>query len=175
MDSVLRISTPKHMAVAAEAACYNATYFLDRFNEAKIPSTADLTDAGYAADCAVTLGSTAPAVLAVAQRYHQILGVADRLISDVGALSKFKAHAANVTALWALSERRMRVMNQEQDEQAAKVGRRPNAYRCARQGCLVEAMTQAAPKKCGGPCLEELKPSYCSRDCQMAVSTRSVL
>ena len=82
---------------------------------------------------------------------------------------------ANETALWVLSERKRRTMNQSQDEQAAKVGKRSNAYRCAREGCPVEATAQAALKKCDGPCPEELKPSYCSEDCQKAVSSRSVL
>lgn len=174
MDSALHITTPKHMATAAVAGCHNATHFLNRFNNADIPNTSDIINAGYCADSAVTLGSTAPAVLAVAQRYHQILAVADQLIADPEALRSFKEHAANVTALWGLSERRMRAMNREKEEQAAKEGRRPNAYQCAQEGCPITATAQAALKRCGGPCPEVRKPTYCSRECQKAVRVRTL-
>lgn len=159
-------------AIAATAACYNAGFYLDRFNKEEIPYTSDLTHAGYCAEIAIVMGRTSPMILHVAQRYHQILAKADQIV-DADVRPKFKADAAKQVHLWELLERRDKVMGRAKEEREAKERRRPNAYRCAREGCPMKATSQAGLKRCGGPCPDELKPSYCSKDCQNQVSMLS--
>ncbi|KZT63414.1 hypothetical protein DAEQUDRAFT_133399 [Daedalea quercina L-15889] len=66
-----------------------------------------------------------------------------------------------------LERRRCIVMKWAEEQRDAKKRRKPNAYRCAREGCPVQATSQAALKRCGGPCPEEYKPYYCSKECQL--------
>lgn len=77
-------------------------------------------------------------VLHVAQSYRQILAVADQIV-DEDVRPKFKADSAKQVQLWAVLERRDPVMGRAKAEREAKVRPRPNAYRCAREGCPVQA------------------------------------
>lgn len=161
--------TQKDKAIAATAACYNADYYLERFNREEIPHTSDITNAALCADCAATLGCTAPSVLHVGQRYRQILSHADNIV-DPDALQEFKFMATRVDMLWGLVERRDKVMDAARRKREAKERRKPNAYQCANEGCPVRASSQMGLKQCAGPCPEEYKPSYCSKECQRKVS-----
>lgn len=51
-----------------------------------------------------------------------------------------------------------------------KVTRAPNQYRCAADGCGVQAAHKHALRRCAGPCPSDCKPHYCSTDCQQRVS-----
>ncbi|CAL1699049.1 unnamed protein product, partial [Somion occarium] len=44
----------------------------------------------------------------------------------------------------------------------------PNAYRCAAPGCGIEGTKKSALLKCAGKCPPDVKPSYCSKECQKA-------
>ena len=51
-------------------------------------------------------------------------------------------------------------------KQDAKVEKGGNAYICAGPGCKVGAMEKKALMMCGGKCAKEVKPHYCSKECQ---------
>lgn len=51
----------------------------------------------------------------------------------------------------------------------AKIEKRPNAYHCAADGCPIKATQKAGLLRCAGPCLHDIKPSYCSKQCQVKV------
>ena len=51
----------------------------------------------------------------------------------------------------------------------AKFVAQPNVYRCAAPGCNIYAVHKSAFRTCGGPCLPENKPRYCSELCQTEV------
>lgn len=72
--------------------------------------------------------------------------------------------------LWRLVERRGKAMDAAKRKREAKERRKPNAYQCANDGCPVRAASQMGLKQCAGPCPEEYKPSYCSKECQRKVS-----
>lgn len=56
---------------------------------------------------------------------------------------------------------------------AAKVAQRPNAYRCAVPNCGIRATSRSALRRCGGNCAPDVKPYYCSMDCQERVRVHS--
>lgn len=97
------------------------------------------------------------------------MSLADRIV-DVDARPKFKSDAAYNTYLWAVVDRREKVMDEAARKRQEKERRKPNAYQCAREGCPVQATSKMALRKCGGPCPTHYKPSYCSRECQQVVS-----
>ncbi|RPD57293.1 hypothetical protein L227DRAFT_552388 [Lentinus tigrinus ALCF2SS1-6] len=47
-----------------------------------------------------------------------------------------------------------------------KVRSAPNQYRCAADGCGVQAINKKAMRRCGGSCHDSVKPYYCSHYCQ---------
>ncbi|KAI0722193.1 hypothetical protein C8T65DRAFT_134783 [Cerioporus squamosus] len=51
----------------------------------------------------------------------------------------------------------------------AKVAKAPNVYRCAADGCDVQAVHKGAFKKCPGSCSGRNEAHYCSKDCQRKV------
>lgn len=58
---------------------------------------------------------------------------------------------------------------------AAKVAQHPNAYRCAVSNCGIQATSRSALRRCGGNCAPDVKPHYCSVDCQERVCVLSQL
>ena len=58
---------------------------------------------------------------------------------------------------------------QEQQAHARKVERATNQYACANPGCKIEALERASLRACGGGCAPEVKPRYCSKECQKKV------
>ena len=49
---------------------------------------------------------------------------------------------------------------------------RPERYQCGDKSCGNTTLKGGNLKKCGGACPEEIKPSYCSKQCQIRVSPR---
>ncbi|RPD80646.1 hypothetical protein L226DRAFT_529112 [Lentinus tigrinus ALCF2SS1-7] len=48
----------------------------------------------------------------------------------------------------------------------AKIAKAPNQYRCAADGCEIQAVNKNAFKKCPGDCSGREKAHYCSKGCQ---------
>lgn len=78
--------------------------------------------------------------------------------------------AAKCVDLWKLLERRDKAVEEMQTRREGKVGRQASRYVCARKGCPIRATERSALRKCAGPCADELKPSYCGKECQQMVS-----
>jgi hypothetical protein len=72
--------------------------------------------------------------------------------------------------LWRVHDHFEAVMAAKRGKQDEKVVKAPSAYRCAAEGCGIEAKKKAGLLKCAGKCPIELKPSYCSKACQVKVS-----
>ncbi|KAJ6464383.1 hypothetical protein C8R45DRAFT_840395 [Mycena sanguinolenta] len=68
--------------------------------------------------------------------------------------------------LWRAMDSRDEEMAAEERKRNAKVAKAPNAYKCAAKGCGVERTSKTALQRCGGKCPPEIKPSYCSKECQ---------
>ncbi|KAJ7198277.1 hypothetical protein GGX14DRAFT_470086 [Mycena pura] len=68
--------------------------------------------------------------------------------------------------LWRAMDKRDEELAKEDRKRSAKVAKAPNAYKCAAKGCGVEGTSKAALLRCGGQCPPEIKPSYCSKECQ---------
>ncbi|KAJ7920283.1 hypothetical protein B0H13DRAFT_2656475 [Mycena leptocephala] len=68
--------------------------------------------------------------------------------------------------LWRAFDKREEEMAEEDRKRSAKVAKAPNSYKCAAKGCGVEGTSKTALLRCGGKCPAEIKPSYCSKECQ---------
>ena len=71
--------------------------------------------------------------------------------------------------LWGAVLKRLRNLDGRQKAQERKADRRPNEYICAALGCGIGASQRAGLRACAGGCPKELKPSYCSKECQRKV------
>lgn len=164
--------TPEDRVLAATATCYNAEYYSAAFDED--PSTSKLCRAVECADYAVILGCTAPHVLHVAKLYKQILSRPDLdVLLPPEALPDLILLRTEWKDLFDLYDRREKVCREANERREAQERMNPNAYRCAKDGCPVRATSHMGLKRCSGPCPEEYKPSYCSKECQRIVSRRT--
>ncbi|KAF7332979.1 MYND-type domain-containing protein [Mycena venus] len=68
--------------------------------------------------------------------------------------------------LWSAMDKREEEMAVEDRKRSAKVAKAPNSYKCAAKGCGMEGTSKTALLRCGGKCPAEVKPSYCSKECQ---------
>ncbi|KAJ7729106.1 hypothetical protein DFH07DRAFT_756952, partial [Mycena maculata] len=68
--------------------------------------------------------------------------------------------------LWLEYDKREAEMATEERKRLAKIAKAPNAYRCATEGCDIEATNKRTLLRCSGKCPGEYKPSYCSKECQ---------
>lgn len=126
-----------------------------------------LQNAGFCADFAASRGLISPTTLLVASHLERLLQNLHMLEEWIRA--DFKAKASGYKALWAALERRNQALAERDRKRAAKVGRAPNAYACARNGCPIKATSKMALRRCTGPCPEEVKPAYCGVECQRLV------
>ncbi|PIL36882.1 hypothetical protein GSI_00572 [Ganoderma sinense ZZ0214-1] len=67
---------------------------------------------------------------------------------------------------WMVYEGYLERQKMEEEKRLAKVAKAPNRYRCAAEGCGIQAVNKSALRKCGGDCSLDKKPHYCSVDCQ---------
>lgn len=81
----------------------------------------------------------------------------------------------NAEDFWKAYDRYLQDQQAQEQKRLAKVAKTPNQYRCAADGCSIQAMNKGALRKCGGPCLPEQKPHYCSAECQEKVSVAKTL
>ncbi|EMD38090.1 hypothetical protein CERSUDRAFT_113225 [Gelatoporia subvermispora B] len=111
------------------------------------------------ADASVTRGLVSPAVLLIGMH---ILDLGARTHIEIPQTPRFRVFRR----LWkAVNDRQKEVYTEERRRQA-KVAKAPNAYTCARVGCGIQAANKAAFSCCSGRCPLDLKPHYCSKQCQ---------
>lgn len=125
--------------------------------------------AAQCADEAAQLGFVSPATLCIADKIHKYRTVPNnfRLNSNAPCFQE-------LGFLWKAHEERMKEVEAEASERNAKTARRPAAYRCAAVGCGIEATSKSGLVRCSGKCPADVKPSYCSKECQRKVRIRSL-
>ena len=69
-------------------------------------------------------------------------------------------------SLWDALKRREEEIVAAERSRRAKVAKNARAYVCAAEGCNVQGLHKAALKACAGSCPVDLKPHYCSKECQ---------
>lgn len=75
--------------------------------------------------------------------------------------------------LWKTVTRRLDELYAEERIKQRKIAKNPVAYVCAAEGCGIRAEERAALRKCAGRCPPDLKPHYCSPECQKKVSVQA--
>ncbi|KAI0701120.1 hypothetical protein C8T65DRAFT_579793 [Cerioporus squamosus] len=108
----------------------------------------------------VKLGLVSPVVLLVGMKIREF-GEIFRV--DV---EQTVQRAKRFRPLWRAVSRRVDEIHAEERRRQGKVDRRPNQYVCAAEGCGIEGEKKAVLRACGGRCPPDLKPHYCSSDCQ---------
>lgn len=111
--------------------------------------------AGMYADRCAALGFTPPIVLLVAK----ITEKAGFRREEDNRFPQFSTERfARLEHLWEVFERRNAEVEGNVHRQDAKVGKRPNAYCCAAEGCGIEATKKSGLMRCAGPCAGNSKP-----------------
>ncbi len=103
---------------------------------------------GLASSAAIAIGIS---VVEIAQKVGVDMLRAERLRPLARMLERHEAEKRAKELRW---EKR------EQDEQA---------YTCAARGCKVGGVHKSSLKACAGECPPEVKPRYCSKECQKRV------
>ena len=124
--------------------------------------------AGLFADKCVALGLTTPAVVSIASAIER---VGFRRKEDEMFPGHHPERFEKLTNLWAAADKRAAEVNKRETKQALKQESHPNAYICATEGCGIEATSKSGLMQCAGPCARDIKPAYCSKDCQRKVRT----
>ncbi|KAH9849498.1 hypothetical protein C2E23DRAFT_933667 [Lenzites betulinus] len=81
---------------------------------------------------------------------------------DVRSTNKFR----DLRHLWHAHSSYISRLQTKDAARLKKIAKTPHLYRCATPGCPIQAMSKSALLRCGGSCLSERKPRYCSHDCQ---------
>ena len=131
------------------------------FNPAGELPYASLVFAAVHATHAIELGLVSATVLWVGRG---VKNVVERVGGDTDKIVQFRP-------LWDVLRRRDEECVSEERRRREKVAKGPNAYVCAAEGCKVEGLHKSALRACGGRCPPDLKPHYCSKECQKRVST----
>lgn len=71
--------------------------------------------------------------------------------------------------LWRAVTARLEEIYDEERKKQKKVEDNPDDYVCAAEGCGIRAEGCAALRACAGRCPRDLKPHYCSKECQTKV------
>ena len=120
--------------------------------------------AGFCSNEAASLGFISPTVLAVG-------GIMKGLIeSPTEALNHRIQGWKRFALIFAAVDKRNKDLDRRESYHETKVMATPNAYQCAAPGCGIEATKKSGLLRCAGKCPLEFKPSYCSKECQKAVS-----
>lgn len=72
--------------------------------------------------------------------------------------------------LWRAVDRRLEEIYAEEWRKQRRAARDPAAYLCAAEGCGIRGEERQALRSCAGRCPPDLKPRYCSKECQKKVS-----
>ncbi|KAH9893606.1 hypothetical protein C8Q73DRAFT_697629 [Cubamyces lactineus] len=116
-------------------------------------------NAVYAANLCVERGFIPPIVLRIAS---WMATTEARYGVDMRKSEGFKRFGS----LWKAHEEYLARLQERETARLAKVAKAPNQYRCANEGCDIQAINRNALKRCAGHCPEETKPYYCSLYCQ---------
>ena len=130
---------------------------------------APLVFAATHASYSVELGLVSPSVLLVG---FGVKDVVERLRgTDVQVTSTGEEidWALQFESLWDALKRREEEIVAAERSRRAKVAKNARAYVCAAEGCNVQGLHKAALKACAGSCPVDLKPHYCSKECQKRV------
>ncbi|KAI0314577.1 hypothetical protein OF83DRAFT_1085556 [Amylostereum chailletii] len=135
----------------------------------------DLVQCVLWAEQAAEYGLVTPPGLFAVRQLHQTLA---SFATPAGARFSEKDEAfyrhetAGIKYMWTFMRRRTDALERGGQALVEKARSTPNKYACAREGCGIRAESQAALRRCGGPCAPERKPHYCSRECQKTVRAR---
>jgi hypothetical protein len=121
--------------------------------------------AGKLADMAAALGFVSPNILGIAGRIEEV-GL--RRQADC-RFNVDTTRYGELEFLWSAFEAHRARMNSKDQQRDSKASKAPNLYRCAAEGCGIEATSKSGLSKCSGPCPTDVKPSYCSKECQITV------
>jgi hypothetical protein len=122
--------------------------------------------AGKLADMAGALGFMSPNMLGIAGRIEEV-GL--RRQADCRFEGVDTTRYEKLDFLWrAYDAHRARISSKDR-QRDTKATKAPNLYQCAAEGCGIEATSKSGLSKCSGPCLADVKPSYCCKECQRAV------
>ncbi|KAI0794733.1 hypothetical protein C8Q74DRAFT_592247 [Fomes fomentarius] len=123
------------------------------------PPLSSLALAAHHANESVKHGLVSPAVLLIGFKLRdlgEVLGV------DVDRMNRAK----RFRPLWRAISQRVDEIHAEERKRQRKADARPNQYACAAEGCGIRGEQRAALRACAGRCPADLKPSYCSKECQ---------
>lgn len=121
-----------------------------------------MLDACSAADVCVGLGFIPPVTLRIA---GWVATTKVRFGVDVRGADKF----SELRYLWTTHAYYLSRLQLKEDVRLKKVAKAPHLYRCANDGCQIQATNRSALRRCGGGCPLERKPHYCSEPCQRQV------
>lgn len=157
-------------------ACYaHINFFSCWAEEQRTLSYVNLTakssamfNACSAANICVGLGFIPPVTLRIAS---WLATTKARYGVDVRQTDKFK----ELTHLWATHANYLSRLQLKETARLKRVAKAPHLYRCANDGCEIQATNKSALRRCGGPCPPERKPRYCCELCQRQVRRTSFL
>ncbi len=139
------------------------------FNPAGESPYAPLVFAAVHASHSVQLGLVSPAVLWVGFGVKDVVERIRGTDVQVTSTGEEVDWALEFRPLWDALKKRESEIVAEERRRRAKVAKNPGAYICAAEGCNVEGLHKAALRACGGGCPADLKPHYCSKECQKRV------
>jgi hypothetical protein len=158
-------SASRPMRTKALSCMANA--YLERSNiDKETLQIDDLYRAGELADACASYGLITPIVLFIGTRIETV-GL--RRQADCRFRGTDTTRFEMLEFLWAALEARNAEIQAEKQKRDAKASKAPNLYQCAADRCGIEATKKSGLSRCSGPCLPDVKPSYCSKDCQRAV------
>ncbi|KAI0794730.1 hypothetical protein C8Q74DRAFT_591944 [Fomes fomentarius] len=118
-----------------------------------------MTNAAYYANILCWEGPIPPIVIRITT---WLMTLNKRFGVDVRTMDGFD----KLNALWRTYDDFMIWQSDKEKERLKKISKAPNQYRCAADGCGIQAINKRALRRCGGRCPDETKPHYCSLECQ---------
>ncbi|KAI0640690.1 hypothetical protein C8Q79DRAFT_434884 [Trametes meyenii] len=116
-------------------------------------------NAAYAANACVEKGFVPRIALRVAA---WLVTSKARFGIDVRELKNFQGFRQ----LYAAHEAYLTHLRTTEAERLLHISEAPHHYRCANEGCDIQAFNKAALRRCAGRCSPETKSHYCSQFCQ---------
>jgi hypothetical protein len=179
LDWWLRLADPTHpnyltivpRPIQAKALACLANAYLERCDLPE--STLQIDDfrrASQLADACASFGLVTPIVLMVANKIERI-GLRRQ------AECKFRdldtTPFEQLEFLWRAADACSSEVAAEDRHRDAKTSKAPNLYQCAAEGCGIQATRVKGLRQCSGNCPPDVKPSYCSKECQRMVRSTS--
>ena len=132
------------------------------------PPLSSLALAAHHANESVKRGLVSPIVLVVGFKMRDLGEALGVNLDQMSRAKKFRP-------LWRVISRRIDELYAEERRRQSRADARPNQYVCAAEGCGIRGEQRGALKACGGRCPSDIKPSYCSKECQKRVSLATLL